>query len=50
MSTSPDAGEEPSWPEDAIEVGRVLGAWRIKNGIKVMPFASDPQTLFASRR
>jgi 16S rRNA processing protein RimM len=50
MSMAPDAGEEPSLPEDAVEVGRILGAWGIKGGIKVMPFASDPQALFASRR
>jgi len=33
MSTSPEAGEEPSWPEDAVEVGRILGAWGIMGGI-----------------
>ena len=37
-------------PEDAIEVGRVLGAWGIKGGIKVKPFAADPQALFSSKR
>ena len=38
------------WPEDAIEVGRVIDAWGIKGGIKVLPFSSDPQALFSSRR
>lgn len=42
--------DEPAWPEDAVEVGRVLGAWGIKGWIKVQPFASDPQALFSSRR
>jgi 16S rRNA processing protein RimM len=37
-------------PADAIEVGRVLGAWGIKGGIKVKPFAADPQALFSSKR
>ena len=37
-------------PEDAIEVGRVVGAWGIKGGIKVKPFAADPQALFSSKR
>jgi 16S rRNA processing protein RimM len=50
MPMAPEAGEEPAWPEDAVEVGRILGAWGIKGGIKVMPFASDPQALFASQR
>ena len=42
--------EDVSWPEDAIEVGRILGAWGIKGGIKVLPFASDPQALFSAKR
>ena len=40
----------PTLPQDAIEVGRVLGAWGIKGGIKVRPFAADPQALFSSKR
>jgi 16S rRNA processing protein RimM len=48
MSTSAQQ-EDPSWPEDAIEVGRILGAWGIKGGIKVLPFAADPQALFSAR-
>jgi len=35
---------------DAIEVGRILGAWGIKGGIKVLPFAADPQALFSAKR
>jgi 16S rRNA processing protein RimM len=46
------ASTDPSsaLPDDAIEVGRVLGAWGIKGGIKVKPFAADPQALFSSKR
>ena len=44
------AGDEPGWPEDAVEVGRVLDAWGVKGWIKVQPFAADPQALFSSRR
>ncbi len=40
----------PALPADAIEVGRVVGAWGIKGGIKVKPFAADPQALFSSKR
>ena len=40
---------EPTFPDDAVEVGRVLGAWGIKGGIRVMPFAKDPQALYLSR-
>ena len=42
--------EDLSWPDDAIEVGRILGAWGIKGGIKVLPFAADPQALVAAKR
>jgi 16S rRNA processing protein RimM len=41
---------EPERPEDAVEVGRVVGAWGIQGGIKVKPFAADPQALFSSKR
>lgn len=37
-------------PDDAIEVGRVLGAWGVKGGIKVKPHAADPQALFSTKR
>jgi 16S rRNA processing protein RimM len=47
---TPSAPAEPGRPADAVEVGRVLGAWGIKGGIKVKPFSSDPQALFSSKR
>lgn len=40
----------PALPGDAVEVGRILGAWGIKGGIKVKPFAADPQALFSCKR
>jgi 16S rRNA processing protein RimM len=49
-SSAPSPQGEPGLPEDAVEVGRVLGAWGIKGGIKVKPFAADPQALFSSKR
>ncbi len=42
--------DTPAFPEDAIEVGRVLGAWGVKGWIRVQPFSSDPKALFSSRR
>ena len=44
-----DADAAPM-PIDAVEVGRVMGAWGIKGGIRVKPFAADPQALFAAKR
>jgi 16S rRNA processing protein RimM len=49
QSSANVAREDLLWPEDAIEVGRILGAWGIKGGIKVLPFAADPQALFSAR-
>ena len=49
MSAAPHA-DAPALPADAVEVGRVIGAWGIKGGIKVKPFAADPQALFSSKR
>lgn len=37
-------------PADAVEVGRVLGAWGVKGGVRVKPFAADPQALFSTKR
>lgn len=50
MPPLPADGEPIDWPLDAVEVGRISGAWGIKGGIKVQPFSSDPQALFSSKR
>ena len=39
----------PTWPDDAIEVGRIVDAWGIKGWFKVQPLRADPQALFSSR-
>lgn len=39
-----------AWPDDAVEVGRIVDAWGIKGWIKVLPFAKDPQALFSTTR
>lgn len=38
------------FPDDAVEVGRVLGAWGVKGAIKVEAYANDPQALFSAKR
>lgn len=45
--SEPDTGQ---WPDDAVEVGRIVDAWGVKGWLKVQPFATDPQALFSSRR
>lgn len=52
-SQAPAAGfgsDAEAWPDDAIEVGRIVDAWGIKGWIKVLPYSSDPQALFSSKR
>ena len=39
-----------AFPADAVEVGRVAGAWGVQGWFKVQPFAADPQALFSSKR
>jgi 16S rRNA processing protein RimM len=49
--TGPQLSQEPAaFPADAVEVGRILGAWGVKGWFKVQPFTEDPQALFSSRR
>lgn len=45
-----DHGDEPAFPADAIEVGRVIGAWGLKGWIRIQPHAKDPKALFSSKR
>jgi 16S rRNA processing protein RimM len=42
--------ETPAFPDDAVEVARIVGAWGVKGGIKLKPLARDPQALFSSKR
>lgn len=50
QAPEPNLATDPAWPEDAIEVGRVLDAWGIKGWMKILSHSTDPQALFASRR
>ena len=49
-AAGPGADASGDWPDDAIEVGRIVDAWGLKGWLKVQPFATDPQALFSSRR
>ena len=41
---------ETAFPDDAVEVGCVVGAWGLKGGIRVKAFARNPSALLSSRR
>lgn len=43
------APAEVAWPDDAVEIGRVLGAWGIKGWFKVQPYAATPRGLLEAR-
>jgi 16S rRNA processing protein RimM len=42
--------EEAGLPADAVEVGRIAGAWGVKGWFKVQAYAGQPQALFSSKR
>ena len=42
--------EAAELPADAIEVGRIVGAWGIKGWFKVFAYSGDPQAVFSSKR
>ncbi len=44
-------GLEPAeLPADAVEVGRILGAWGIKGWFKILPYSASPEALFSAKR
>lgn len=44
-------GLEPvDLPADAIQVGRIAGAWGLKGWFKVLPHSADPEALFSAKR
>ena len=47
--SSPSASAA-AMPADAVEVGRIIGAWGVKGEIRVKPFSSDAQVLFSSEQ
>jgi 16S rRNA processing protein RimM len=44
------SGDDTAFPADAVEVGRVVGAWGVKGAFKVQAHAAEPEALFSSKR
>lgn len=42
--------ESAELPTDAVEVGKVVGAWGIKGWFKIRPYSAQPEALFSSKR
>jgi 16S rRNA processing protein RimM len=40
---------DAAWPEDALEVGRIVDAWGLKGWFRVQPYAVEADALLASR-
>ena len=47
---APSDDDAPPFPADAVEVGRIAGAWGVKGALRVQPYATSPQALFGARR
>jgi 16S rRNA processing protein RimM len=47
---APSDDDAPPFPADAVEVGRIAGAWGVKGALRVHPYAASAQALFGSRR
>jgi 16S rRNA processing protein RimM len=39
-----------TWPDDALEVGRIGEAWGLKGGFRVLAYADPPEALLAAPR
>jgi 16S rRNA processing protein RimM len=39
-----------AWPQDAIQVARIAGAWGVKGWLKVQCFGSNPESLLSTQR
>lgn len=46
----PDVPGDSQLPGDAVEVARVLGAWGVRGGLRLKPYAAQPQALLEARR
>lgn len=49
MSFLPSPTPAPAWPEDAVEVGRIHGAWGVRGAFKVQAFSAEPEALLAAK-
>jgi 16S rRNA processing protein RimM len=43
-------GVVDAMPADAVEVGRIIGAFGVQGGLKIKPISAEPQALFSSKR
>ena len=50
VSLGADPAADLAPPPDAVEVGRIAGAWGVQGGLRILPHAGAPLALLATRR
>ena len=48
-ASAPSFASDVAWPEDAVQVGRILDAWGIKGWFKVQAYATQPDAIFNAK-
>ncbi|MCF8206785.1 MAG: ribosome maturation factor RimM [Methylotenera sp.] len=48
-ASAPSFASDVAWPEDAVQVGRILDAWGIKGWFKVQAYSSQPDAIFNAK-
>lgn len=48
-ASAPSFASDVAWPEDAVQVGRILDAWGVKGWFKVQAYSSQPDAIFNAK-
>lgn len=48
-ASAPSFASDVAWPEDAVQVGRILDAWGIKGWFKVQAYSTQPDAIFNAK-
>lgn len=48
-ASAPSFASDGAWPDDLIQVGRILDAWGVKGWFKVQAYSSQPDAIFNAK-
>lgn len=48
-ASAPSFASDVPWPDDAIQVGRILDAWGVKGWFKVQAYSQQPDAIFNAK-
>lgn len=48
-ASAPSFASDVAWPEDAVQVGRILDAWGVKGWFKVQAYSSQADAIFNAK-